>query len=190
METIQKEHPLTTTQTLAAFTAAALFWGVGVTMIDPHIGVGILLCIIGFAATFWLFWASIKIMPHTHIGSWPWLGLALLLIEVTVPGYIFYARADELSKTPPPGGSIQQQGGQTGGTINNSGPVYNGPVKMNENTAKPPVSVLKISPGATADHITIKDGVFPGADQLIDNQGTISNGDFERLVVGDPKKKR
>jgi hypothetical protein len=36
MEPGQKEHPLATGQALAAFATAALFWGVGVTLIDRN----------------------------------------------------------------------------------------------------------------------------------------------------------
>jgi hypothetical protein len=90
----QKEHPLTTTQTTAACTIAALFWSAGVTLIDPRTGVGVLLCLIGIATTFWLFWTPLKAIPRTKARLWPWIGIVLLLIEAGFPAYMLYAKSE------------------------------------------------------------------------------------------------
>lgn len=125
------EYPLATPQSLAAFTVAALFWGVGVAMIDPRIGVGVLLCAIGVAATSWLFWASIKSIPRTPARSWPWLGLGLLVLEISIPTYMVYARADQPEKightepSPSPLPDAINRGG-TGSGINGGGGGVNG----------------------------------------------------------------
>jgi len=104
-----------------------LFWGVGVTLIDAHIGVGIFLCIVGIAATVWIYWSDILQMSNSNFSKWPWLGMAVFFIEIAVPGYILLARADDAKPTMQGTTSTGQSGGQTGGIINNNGPVYNAP---------------------------------------------------------------
>jgi hypothetical protein len=92
---IQKEHPLASVQAMAAFAVAALFWTLGVSLIDPRAEVGVLLCAIGTAATIWLFWSQLTAIPKSNFRSWPWLGMVLLIIEVSIPAYLLYAKPVE-----------------------------------------------------------------------------------------------
>jgi len=86
-------HPLSKAQHQSAFTIAALFWGVGVAMIDPRTGVGILLCVIGIAATLWLYWSDLLGMRSRAWRVWPWLGLFFIVIEILVPCWLLASKS-------------------------------------------------------------------------------------------------
>lgn len=96
-------HPLTKTQHQSAFTIAALFWGVGVAMIDPRMGVGILLCAIGIAGTLWLYWSDLLRTRSQSWRAWPWLGIVVIIIEIVIPCWLLVSKswgATEAEKRP------------------------------------------------------------------------------------------
>lgn len=80
---------------MAAFTVAALFWSVGVTMIDPQTGIGILLCIVGIGCTVWLYSGAFIGMPKTPVRDWPWIAILLVFFELLIPSYLLYAKGAE-----------------------------------------------------------------------------------------------
>jgi hypothetical protein len=84
-----RDHPLANPQILAAFAATALFWGLGVTLIDQHTRIGIVLCALGVATTLWIYWTPLRAIRPANVWSWPWLGIALLVILVGVPIILF-----------------------------------------------------------------------------------------------------
>jgi hypothetical protein len=93
MEPSAQDHPLTKLQHLAAFAVAALFWGVGVTMIDPRIGVGVVLCLIGITCTVWIYWADLLSVRTKPWQAWPWLGILIIAVEILVPGWLLLSKA-------------------------------------------------------------------------------------------------
>lgn len=93
---------------------------------------------------------------------------------------------------------------QAGGTISNSGPVYNGTViqqlvpdhavgandKNSAPVTVPPLlphttdtSVFKIGPGATVGHINIKNSAVEGIDHLLDSSGQVGSVVIENLAM-------
>lgn len=165
-----EEHPLTRTQHTSAFTVAALFWGVGVTMIDPRIGIGALLCVIGISGTLWLYSGDLRRMPQTPYRKWPWIALLFISIEIFVPGYLLYVRAYDGAKNL--GVTATGQNGGQSGNITNQGPVYNGPLLVR------PQSSLDHPCKSTGIHIedsssvTMEDNLFEGIDCPIDAHGS------------------
>ncbi len=167
-------HPLQGGKLLASLTAM-VFWGTGVTLMDPRLGLGVILCSVSVIYTVWLYFGALKNMRIRNPKTWPALCLFLLVIQISIPGYILYSKAeDKKDMAAPPtnfGSSTNQNGGQTAGTINNNGPVNNG------QTAKPPCSIFSNSfdvhvqttqPGQTA--VAIGPGVCDN-DMKIDSKG-------------------
>ncbi|MBU3889103.1 hypothetical protein FM996_11360 [Methylosinus sporium] len=84
------QHPLTKTQHTAACTIIALFWGIGVTLIDQHPEVGISLSLLGIAITLWMYGRDFSNIKIARVKEWPWIGIIIMSIEIVVPGYLFY----------------------------------------------------------------------------------------------------
>jgi hypothetical protein len=151
MSVQSEEHPLTKSKHVAAFTFAGLFCGLE-SPIGPATPLGTMLSFLCIAGIIWLYWRDLTRMRHTPVNNWPWISLILICVVLLVPGYLLYAKADE-QKTAA-GGVVNdaQRGGQSAGTINNNGPVYNVPVQpeMSERLPKCPLDARGVWSGNQA----------------------------------------
>jgi hypothetical protein len=93
VETKPKEHPLETVKVIAALAVAAI-WGLGVSLIDPRTGVGVILCLVAVAGTVWLYYRALKQIPVTPWRAWPWLGFVFIVGEILVPIYMLAVRVE------------------------------------------------------------------------------------------------
>jgi hypothetical protein len=110
------DHPIARPAPMAALACMGI-WGLGVTLIDPRVGLGIIICLLGIGLTIWLYAKAFVSMKTQPIRSWPWFGLFLLLTEITIPGYMVATKAAE-GNTPPATNGDCNILGTNNGTVN------------------------------------------------------------------------
>lgn len=128
---------------------------------------------------------------HVNNRLW-WLPLLVVGAEVLIPGYLFYAKADE-PKQPQSMANTQQQGGQAG-VINNNGPVYNTVPKGDSSTNEGPVMFdFKAENGGAIRNIRIGKTVSCGNQKVLNVQES-AGGTVDGITLGevdaDCKKKK
>ena len=176
----REKHPLITTQALGAFTVAGLFWA-GLTMLDAHPGVGAALCLIGIGCTVSVYFKPIKQMPKTLPRRWPWVGLALLLIELLLPGYLLSTRENNVARAET---NIQPQVGQVAGTINNNGSVFNAPISTP--LPEPQVqgeAVVTNAPNSKIGRLEMNGLKSSGYKAVVRNEGAIGEAQLNNATV-------
>jgi len=132
------EHPLIAPSHLGVAAFVALFWVAGITLVDAHMGLGLVLCSLGVIITVWIYSGEFRTIKLKQPRTWPWIGLLFIFIELSVPSYLLSVRAeDRLVGLTNAGTSTNQTDGNNSGPTSNS-LFFQGPIIVSNKNECPP----------------------------------------------------